>query len=97
MRILINYLRTNFYTDNIRAVQKLLFPLKRKILCKIKEIYLDSIFIDNYLKYNVLRNHMHFIIIDLLDYKIKPYNLIILLKLNLKLYIILVLLIKGWT
>ena len=76
MKILINYLRTNFYTDNIRAIQKLLFSLKRKILCKIKEIYLDSIFIDNYLKYNVLRNHMHFIIIDLLDYKIKPYNLI---------------------
>ena len=74
MKILISYLRTNFHTDKIRVIQKLLFPLKRKILCKIKEMYLDNIFIDNYLKYNVLRNHMHFVIIDLLDYKIKPYN-----------------------
>ena len=37
-------------------------------------MYLDKVFVDDNLKYDVLRRHMHFVIIDLLNYKIKPYN-----------------------
>jgi len=61
---LLCYLNYDFNTKYIKLIQKLLFSFKRSILIKVKNDYLDKVFLDEKLKHEVLRRHMHFVIID---------------------------------
>ena len=71
---LIEFLNHNFSVNFISDIKRILFPLKKDTLVTIRDLYLDKVFSDVSLKHEILRNHMHFIITDLLMYKIKPYN-----------------------
>ena len=63
-----------FNTTCITETKRILFPLNRDTLIKIRELYLNNVFNDDVLKHDILRRHAHFVITDLLMYKIKPYN-----------------------
>ena len=57
------------------VVKRLLFPLKKKLLIDIRDLYLNEVFTDSILKHEALYRQSHFIITDLLTYKIKPFNI----------------------
>ena len=63
-----------FHTACITKTKRILFLLTRDNLIKVRELYLDNVFSDNILKHDILRRHAHFVITDLLMYKIKPFN-----------------------
>ena len=71
---LIDILLSSFSTSFINILKRILFPLSRKNLIIIRDRYLNRVFSDDELKFEVLRNHAHFIITDLLMYKIEPFN-----------------------
>ena len=71
---LIDILLASFSTSFINILKRILFPLSRKHLIIIRDRYLNRVFSDDTLKFEVLRNHAHFIITDLLTYKIQPFN-----------------------
>ena len=56
------------------VIKSLLFPLRKSFLINIRDIYLKEVFTDDILKHEALYKHAHFIITDLLTYKIKPFN-----------------------
>ena len=66
---------SSFHTSCIIETKRILFPIKRNILIAIRELYLNNVFTDDTLKHDILRRHAHFIITDILMYKIKPYNI----------------------
>ena len=55
-------------------LKRLLFPLRKSNLIKIRDLYLKEVFTDSILKHEALYRHAHFVITDLLNYKIKPFN-----------------------
>ena len=57
------------------VVKRLLFPLKKKLLIDIRDLYQNEVFTDSILKHEALYRQSHFIITDLLTYKIKPFNI----------------------
>lgn len=71
---LVNLVSLNYKTGYISKVRELLFPLKKDLLCKIRHIYLDIVFNNDKFKDSILRNILHFVICDLLMYKISPFN-----------------------
>lgn len=61
-----------FHSDVNILLRKLLFPLNKSTLVKLKESYLDKVFqIDNL---DPSRSQIHCIIMDLFTYKIRPFN-----------------------
>ena len=70
----IEFLNDNFSIIFISDIKRILFPSKKDSLVTIRDLYLDKVFSDVSLKHEILRYHMHFIITDLLMYKIKPYT-----------------------
>ena len=70
---LLIFIDTDYHSSFINKIKQLLFPLKKSHLILIKDSYLESVFSPKYTQNDVLRKHVHFIIIDLLTYKINPY------------------------
>ena len=71
---LLSILRADFHSSYILELKRLLFPLPQKHLACIRELYLKEVFTDNILKHQALYRQSHFIITDLLAYKIEPFN-----------------------
>ena len=71
---LLDILKQNFDSSCIMVVKRLLFPLKKKLLIDIRDLYLNEVFTDSILKHEALYRQSHFIITDLLTYKIKLFN-----------------------
>ena len=74
VNILFGFVNCEFSTSLIIDAKRVLFPLSRDILILVRDSYLDKVFSDNIIKHEILRKHMHFVIADLLMYKIKPFN-----------------------
>ena len=81
---LITILKADFHTSCIINVKRLLFPLKQKDLVTIHNLYVKEVFTDTCLKHEALHRQSHFIITDLLTYKIKPFNSDKISKVNKK-------------
>ena len=71
---LLVFVNTDFDCSMISSIKRLLFPLKRNVLVQVRDQYLDTIYLDINLKHTILYKLVHFVIIDLLTYKIKPYT-----------------------
>ena len=71
---LLDVLKEDFDSSCIMILKRLLFPLRKSYLIKIRDLYLKEVFTDNILKHEALYRHAHFVITDLLSYKIKPFN-----------------------
>lgn len=71
---LFNLVSINYKTEYISKIRELLFSLKKDILIKIRDKYLDIVFNNDRVKDSILRNILHFVICDLLMYKISPFN-----------------------
>ena len=70
---LIEFINVDYRSSFIRSIKSLLFPLKRALLIKIKDLYLESVFSSKFVNSDVLCKHVHFVIMDLLTYKIEPF------------------------
>lgn len=70
---LLNYINLDFNCSFIDPIKCMLFPLKRSVLLEVRKRYLDKVFTDVSLKHEILRKHVHFVIMDLLTYKIQPF------------------------
>ena len=71
---LVDLVLLDYQTVYISKVRSLLFHLKRDVLLDVREIYLEIVFKHENLKNSILRNILHFVICDLLMYKISPFN-----------------------
>ena len=74
MNSLLDVLKEDFDSSCIMILKRLLFPLRKSNLIKIRDSYLKEVFTDDILKHDALYRHAHFVITDLLNYKIKPFN-----------------------
>ena len=67
-------LRSDYHSDYISVVKRLIFPLCKNFLMEIRRYYLEKVFTDDELKIISLHKQFHHIVIDLLEYKIRPFN-----------------------
>ena len=71
---LIFILKSNYNSSVIMILKRLLFPLKKNHLINIQKMYFEQVFTDDALKNEALYKQSHFVISDLLMYKIKPFH-----------------------
>ena len=71
---LISFLKLDYHSSIISKLKRLLFPLKKSLLRDIQKSYLKEVFTNVELKNEVLYKQSHFVISDLLMYKIQPFN-----------------------
>ena len=71
---LLSILKSDYHTSHIMKIRRILFPIRKEFLVNIRDLYFKKVFTDDVLKQEALFKHCHFIITDLLTYKIKPFN-----------------------
>ena len=62
MNSLLDVLKEDFDSSCIMILKRLLFPLRKSNLIKIRDSYLKEVFTDDILKHDALYRHAHFVI-----------------------------------